>query len=100
MSSFTRANKGDRVRFKDASGKTLDGLVLGLRGTDSLVGVQSTEKPQLWGELRTDFGKVRTHKVTGRPLMGWIPNNSIWVVPFTSITETYIPTVESESNVA
>jgi hypothetical protein len=78
MSALTRCRKGDRVSFKDASGKLLDGIVLQLSFDSALVGHQDMTHP------RTNVGTGTVRRMS--------PSNSLWVVPFTHIVATSLNT--------
>lgn len=75
MSALTRSKPGNYVRFyvlHGVDGQYLTGLVIGVRSSTVLVGVQDKAKPWVL------MGKKR------------VPNNSLWVVPFEAITETMV----------
>ncbi len=80
MSSLTRARPGNRVKFKDSSGKVVEGVALRFRSDSILVGVQDAAKP---------FVRICVHtKPDGTRVLGNVPNNSLWVVPFSDVIET------------
>ena len=81
MSNLTRAQKYNRVRFKDTSGKDVTGVCLYFRSDHIVVGVQSTVKPMV-------YGKIHGRDKNGESMFGWVPNRSLWVVPFASVIET------------
>ena len=72
MSALTRGRRGNFVTFTDKSGKVVHGVILDLRSDCAVVGVQPSNRPLVHN------GKRMTH------------NNQLWVVPFTSITETHL----------
>ncbi len=76
MSALTRANKYNRVRFRDAAGHILTGLVLHIKADHLLIGVRSVVRPMIWCKAR------------GADKEGMVPNRSIWAVPFSDVVET------------
>lgn len=84
MSAVTRAKAGNRVRFKDSSGKLVEGIALQFHSDSLLVGVQSAVKPYVWG-IKT---RVPLKDGGSKAIEGWIPNNSLWAVPFSHVVET------------
>ncbi len=82
--SLTKASTGNIVRFKDSSGKVVEGVALYFKSDHLLVGVQSKTKPYVWGVVK----RIKTANGGSRKVEGWLPNNSVWAVPFASVTET------------
>lgn len=70
MSSFTRVRKGERLRFKDSSGKVVMGWALHLSATQAVVGCNP-----------------------GR-------SASVWLVPYDHIVEVYHSSLESDAGKA
>ncbi len=81
-SSLTRAEAGNRITFRNGFGKVLSGIVLKFQSDSLLVGVQSYSHPWV--------------KVCGKT----VPNNSLWVVPFTHVVSTSHGTLKSDAEAA
>lgn len=62
------------MTFTGSNGLPMSGVALHFKSDSVLVGVQDEKKPYV--SLRTIKGKTIS-----------VPNNSVWQVPFTSITE-------------
>ncbi len=77
MSSVTKCRQGNRISFRDASGKATSGIVLEIQGQQLLVGVQSASRPYVWA------GTERKGK--------WVANNALWVVPFADVLSASVP---------
>ena len=73
MSAITRALIGHTVRYRTASGTERTGLMLALRSSYALVGVQDEKKPYTYVYNSTHSCMVMT------------PNNAIWAVPYDCI---------------
>ncbi len=77
MSSLTRARLGDRLTWKDSSGKVVEGIALHFRSDHMVAGTQASP-PNVW---------VYDHKL-GRDKR--VPNNVLWIVPYTSVISTCV----------
>ncbi len=80
MSGLTRARIGDRITWKDAAGHIVDGVCLHFRSDHMVAGTQANP-PYVWVY---DHKQERDKRV---------PNNVLWVVPYTSVIATKLPTV-------
>lgn len=79
MTSLTKAAKYDTVVFKDTNGVQHSGVALEFRSTYMLVGVNNPEKRMV---------TVQTRGKDGTPKLTKVPNNSVWSVPYDSVTHT------------
>lgn len=78
MSSYTRANKGNWITFRDNDGREHTGLVLLLRSDSMMVGVQDATKPYLYVY---DAGLGHSKRVA---------NNVLWAVPYEDVIQTSV----------
>ncbi len=76
MSSLTRARAGERVTWKDSSGKVVDGVALHFRSDHMVAGTQSAAKPFVYVYDRKLGHDKR------------VPNNVLWIVPYVSVIAT------------
>jgi len=77
MSSLTRCRVGDRVSWKDSSGKPVDGIALHFRSDHMVAGTQAMP-PYVW---------VYDRKL-GRDKR--VANNVLWIVPYVSVVATSV----------
>jgi hypothetical protein len=76
MSALTKAKHNNRVRFRDSAGHLVEGTPAYFYSDHMLVTVRNTTKPFTWGRVGNGMKE------------GWVPNNSMWAVPYSDVTET------------
>ncbi len=79
MSSLTRARLGDRLTWKDSSGKVVEGVALHFRSDHMIAGTQANP-PYVWVYDRKMCRDKR------------VANNVLWIVPYASVIATVLPT--------
>lgn len=74
------AGKGDQVTFTDADGVQHSGVALSFQSDRMAVGVQDAQTPTVI---------VEGHRKDGSTYRKRVPNNSVWVVPYTAVVGTH-----------